>query len=78
MKEFHPPYPVPGVIWASLPLPALLVDLDGLITEANPAAEIFLNASVKTLRGLEMPVAEKIARRRASWLPTAKPQNEGA
>ena len=31
MTGFRPPYPVPGVIWASLPLPALLVDLAGLI-----------------------------------------------
>ena len=77
MKEFHPPYPVPGVIWASLPLPALLVDLDGLITEANPAAEIFLNASVKTLRGqpaldrlhIDAPMEEAFARARANQAP---------
>jgi two-component system nitrogen regulation sensor histidine kinase GlnL len=51
MKNFTAPYPVPGVIWASLPIPALLVGPDGLILEANPAAEVFLNASAKGLRG---------------------------
>ncbi|GHC45429.1 two-component system sensor histidine kinase NtrB [Neogemmobacter tilapiae] len=51
MKNFTAPYPVPGVIWASLPTPALLVDAQGLILEVNPAAEVFLNASAKGLRG---------------------------
>lgn len=77
MTEFRSPYPVPGVIWASLPLPALLVDLDGLIFEANPAAEIFLNASVKTLRGqpaldrlhIDAPMEEAFARARANQSP---------
>jgi two-component system, NtrC family, nitrogen regulation sensor histidine kinase GlnL len=77
MTDFRAPYPVPGVIWASLPLPALLVDSDGLIIEANPAAEIFLNASVKTLRDqpaldrlhIDAPMDEAFARARANQSP---------
>ena len=77
MTEFRAPYPVPGVIWASLPLPALLVNIDGLIVEANPAAEIFLNASAKTLRGqpaldrlhIDAPMEEAFARARANQSP---------
>ena len=77
MTEFRSPYPVPGVIWASLPLPAFLVDIDGIIVEANPAAEIFLNASVKTLRGqpaldrlhIDAPMEEAFARARANQSP---------
>ena len=77
MTGFRTPYPVPGVIWASLPLPALLVDIAGMIVEANPAAEIFMNASVKTLRGqpaldrlmIDAPMEEAFARARANQSP---------
>ncbi len=66
--------PVTGVIWASLPLPAVLVDFEGRILEANPAAEIFLNASAKTLRGqpaldrlhIDAPMEEAFSRVRAN------------
>jgi two-component system, NtrC family, nitrogen regulation sensor histidine kinase GlnL len=51
MKTFPKPYPVPGVIWASLPVPSLLIDADARIIEANPAAEAFLNASTRALKG---------------------------
>ena len=51
MSAYRPPYPVPGVIWASLPVPALLIDKTGLIAEVNPAGETFLNASLKSLKG---------------------------
>ncbi len=51
MKTFPKPYPVPGVIWASLPVPALLIDAKGCILEANPAAETFLNTSTRVLKG---------------------------
>jgi two-component system, NtrC family, nitrogen regulation sensor histidine kinase GlnL len=77
MTGYRTPYPVPGVIWASLPLPALLLDIDGQIIEANPAAEIFLNASVKTLRGqpaldrlhIDAPMEEAFSRARANQSP---------
>ncbi|GGW22363.1 PAS domain-containing sensor histidine kinase [Gemmobacter lanyuensis] len=58
MKGFRQPYPVPGVIWASLPIPALLVDQGGLIVETNPAAELFLNASSRSLKG--QPVFDRV------------------
>jgi len=40
-----------GPIWASLPVPALIVDAEGRIDEVNPAAEAFLNLSARQLRG---------------------------
>ena len=58
MSAYRPPYPVPGVIWASLPAPALLIDRYGLIAEVNPAGEIFLNASLKSLKG--QPVLDRL------------------
>jgi two-component system, NtrC family, nitrogen regulation sensor histidine kinase GlnL len=77
MIDYRPPYPVPGVIWASLPLPALLFDAQGLIIEVNPAAEIFLNASAKTMIGqpvfdrlaIDAPMDEAVARARANQSP---------
>ncbi len=51
--------PAPGIIWASLPVPALLVAPDNRIDEINPAAELFLNTSAKALRGL--PVLDVLA-----------------
>jgi two-component system, NtrC family, nitrogen regulation sensor histidine kinase GlnL len=77
MIEYRPPYPVPGVIWASLPVPALLVNLEGQIIEANPAAEIFLNSSTKTLIGqpafdrlaIDAPMDEAMHRARSNQSP---------
>jgi two-component system, NtrC family, nitrogen regulation sensor histidine kinase GlnL len=74
MKGYRPPYPVPGVIWASLPVPALLVDRDALIAEVNPAGEIFMNASARTLIGqpafdrlaIDAPMDEAMERARAN------------
>ncbi|MDT8855814.1 ATP-binding protein [Paracoccaceae bacterium Fryx2] len=71
---YRQPYPVPGVIWASLPVPALLIDAAGLIVEANPAAEQFLNASCRSLKGLpafdrlliDAPLDEALSRARAN------------
>jgi two-component system nitrogen regulation sensor histidine kinase GlnL len=77
MSAYRPPYPVPGVIWASLPMPSLLVDERGLIREANPAAEAFLNASARSLQGhpvldrlaIDAPMEEAFTRARANQSP---------
>ncbi|MEL6643661.1 MAG: ATP-binding protein [Pseudomonadota bacterium] len=45
-------------IWASLPVPAILLDPGGMIAEVNPAAEGFLIASARSLKG--SPVFDKI------------------
>lgn len=74
MSAYRPPYPVPGVIWASLPIPALLVDAQGLIAEVNPAGETFLNVSMRSLRGqpvldrlsIDAPMDEAMERARAN------------
>ncbi len=77
MTPYRSPYPVPGVVWASLPLPALLVGPDNRIAEVNPAGEIFLNASSRTLMGqpafdrlsIDAPMDEALARARANQSP---------
>lgn len=51
--------PVPGLIWASLPVPALLIAADNRIEEINPAAELFINVSAKSLRG--QPLLDRLA-----------------
>ena len=43
--------PAPGIIWASLPIPALMIDATDRVIEINPAAELFLNLSARSLRG---------------------------
>ncbi len=45
-------------IWSSLPVPGLLIDPGDMISEVNPAAEQFLNASARTLRG--SPVFDRL------------------
>ncbi|MDU8941948.1 two-component system sensor histidine kinase NtrB [Ovoidimarina sediminis] len=45
-------------IWTSLPVPAFLLDPGDVIAEVNPAAESFLNASARSLRGA--PVFDKL------------------
>ena len=47
-----------ATLWASLPIPALLLDRSDRIADVNPAAEIFLNASRKALLGY--PVWDKV------------------
>lgn len=77
MTPYRTPYPVPGVVWASLPLPALLIGPDNRIAEVNPAGEIFLNASSKTLMGqpafdrlaIDAPMDEALARARVNQSP---------
>ncbi len=74
MIAYRAPYPVPGVVWASLPLAALLIDAEGRIAEVNPAGEAFLNASVRGLMGqpvwerlhIDAPMEEAMARVRAN------------
>ena len=51
--------PAPGIIWASLPMPAILIDPANRIEEINPAAELFLNASARSVKGL--PVLDVLA-----------------
>lgn len=73
-------HPVPGVIWAALPLPAfLLARRDGqeLILECNPAAELFMSASSSALAGqpafdrllIDAPMEEAMARTRENRAP---------
>ncbi len=45
-------------LWASLPVPAVLVDAEDKILDMTPAAESFLNTSVKSVRG--SPVWDKV------------------
>lgn len=68
---------MPGVVWASLPLPALLIGPDNRIAEVNPAAETFLNASTRSLMGqpafdrlaIDAPMDEALARARVNQSP---------
>ena len=77
MTPYRAPYPVPGVIWASLPMPALLIDAGSRIIEVNPAGEIFLNASTRSLMGqpafdrisIDAPIEEALLRARANQSP---------
>ena len=64
-------------IWASLPVPTLLIAPDDSITDINPAAEGFLNASVKHVTGspvwdliaIDDPLEEAFKRARESSTP---------
>lgn len=47
------------IIWSALPLPAIILDADNRIAEINPAAEQFVNTSIRTLKGAQ--VWEKLA-----------------
>lgn len=53
------PIPEPGIVWTSLPIPALILDADNRIAHTNPAAENFLNASARQLRGT--PALDRLA-----------------
>ncbi|QUJ77617.1 PAS domain-containing sensor histidine kinase [Sulfitobacter albidus] len=60
-------------LWASLPVPALLVGADDAILDINAAAEGFLNTSAKSIRGapvwdtlfVNVPIFEAFERARA-------------
>ena len=69
--------PDASALWASLPLPALLVGPDNRISEVNPAAETFLNLSSRNLVGhpvldrlsIDAPMDDAFARARANRAP---------
>jgi two-component system nitrogen regulation sensor histidine kinase GlnL len=46
-------------LWQALPIPAFLLDPGDIIAEVNPAAESFLNASARSVRGA--PVFDMLA-----------------
>ncbi|MFN6979047.1 MAG: two-component system sensor histidine kinase NtrB [Gemmobacter sp.] len=48
-----------AAVWASLPVPALIVDGANRIAAVNPQAELFLNASSRVLAGV--PVLDRLA-----------------
>ena len=66
-----------SALWASLPLPALVIAADGRIADANPAAETFLNASARSLIGhplldrlsIDAPMEDALARVRLHQSP---------
>jgi len=64
-------------IWASLPVPAFLIDAENLICDVNSAGEGFLNASRKSVIGspvwdqiaVDAPIEGAFARARSSSSP---------
>lgn len=64
-------------LWASLPVPALILDAEDRIRDVNPAAETFLNASRKSLDGhpvwdkifVDAPLEDSFARVRSAQAP---------
>ncbi|WP_375262933.1 nitrogen regulation protein NR(II) [Palleronia sp.] len=68
---------VDGPLWASLPLPALLLDAQDRIVEVNAAAEDFLMSSAKSLQGepvfdrifIDAPLDEAFGRVRTNGSP---------
>jgi len=64
-------------IWASLPVPTLLIDGEDRIVDVNPAAEGFFNASAKSIQGqplwdmlaVDHPLVPAFERARASSTP---------
>ncbi|OYU39155.1 MAG: PAS domain-containing sensor histidine kinase [Pseudorhodobacter sp. PARRP1] len=64
-------------LWASLPLPAILIGPTGLILDVNPPAETFLNASARSLVGqplldrlsIDAPMEDALARVHAHESP---------
>ncbi|EBA02895.1 Nitrogen regulation protein, NtrB signal transduction histidine kinase [Rhodobacterales bacterium HTCC2150] len=64
-------------LWASLPIPALVIDPDDAIADINPAAEQFLNMSARSLKGapvwdrlfIDAPLEASFARVRGAHAP---------
>ena len=69
--------PGSGTIWASLPIPALVLDPEDQITAINPAGELFFNKTIKALEGslvydklaIDAPIEEALARVRINRSP---------
>ena len=69
--------PEEATLWTSLPLPAFVLDAGDRIERVNPAAETFLNASARSLRGapvwdivmVDAPLEQAFARIRAAHAP---------
>jgi two-component system nitrogen regulation sensor histidine kinase GlnL len=65
------------LFWSALPIPAVLVDVEGLVVDINPAAELFLNLSARSLKGqpafdrihIDAPMEETMARVRTHQSP---------
>src|SRR5690606_7497654 len=51
--------PAAATLWASPPVPAIILDERDRAIDVNPAAELFLNASTRALRG--QPVFDRLA-----------------
>ena len=66
-----------SALWVSLPIPALIIDGDDKIADLNPAAEDFMNGSVKALVGapvwdrlmIAAPLEDAVSRVRANLSP---------
>ena len=66
--------PNAATLWASLPVPAFLIDAENRAEDINPAAEEFLNISARSLHGqplfdrvaIDAPLEEVFARVRAN------------
>jgi len=66
-----------NAIWASLPVPAFLIDRDNMIADVNSAGEGFMNASAKSVTGqpvweqisVETPIEQAFDRARANGTP---------
>lgn len=66
-----------NALFASLPIPALILDAEDKICDVNPAAETFLNASTKSLVGhpvwdkifVDAPLEDSFARVRSAQAP---------
>lgn len=66
-----------ATLWASLPMPVFRIDPADRLVDANPAGELFLNASVKVMQGqpvwdrlaVDAPLERGMARVRSSGAP---------
>jgi len=66
-----------AILWAALPIPAVLIGADDAIADINPAAEGFLNASARSVSGapvldrfaIDAPLGGALARVRADQSP---------